>query len=175
MINKIGEADAIAGAWARRSENSQGVTDAWIKLYLPDETLLDELLRQFCGDDDFRGTKKSGGKLIRVILEEYDDLEETPPQYEEQKAALKPSQISALICKDVDFPDFCGKYLADILKLMTEEKLINFKDDDEINSAKVVRYACSIESRSELDTNEGARNTFHAMIKDPFNAYKNQN
>ena len=71
MKTLIGSDGAVLAAWARRSENSKGTTDAWIKFYLSDEALLDAVLARFPGEDDFRGGCKSGGSLVELTLHEY--------------------------------------------------------------------------------------------------------
>lgn len=171
--NIIGECDIILGAWSRKTENSTGVTDAWLKVFMPDEELLDVLLSRF-SDEDFKGTKKSGGRLMKLVLVEYDDLDETPPQYEESRPALKPSQVAAIICKDELFAPYCRQFLTDILKQMNTEGYFKEGQSAEEKNALVVRYLCSINSRSELDDNEAARNQFHEFIRKPFKAFKQQ-
>lgn len=174
MKTLIGSDGAVLAAWARRSENSKGTTDAWIKFYLSDEALLDAVLARFPGEDDFRGGCKSGGSLVELTLHEYDDLEHTPPQFEEQKAPLKASQKSALICKDLMFPKYCRRFLDEYLQAMKKENLFNGTDTTEDIMAEIVRYICSIKSRGELDTNEGARHLFNTVIEQPFWEYKKQ-
>lgn len=173
--------DGILAAWSRRTESSKGTTDAWIKFYLPDEALLDAILARY-NEDDFRGACKTGGAIIEITLHEYDDLEHTPPQFEETKPAIKVSNIAALICQDPLFPDYCKNFLDDYLQNMKKEKIFvgnpgDFKDIEQIlneNMARVIRYICSIKSRAELDTNENARHLFSTVIDKPFNAYKQQ-
>jgi hypothetical protein len=173
LNNKIGEIDVILGAWSRKTENSTGVTDAWLKFYMPDEALLDLLLARF-QEVDFRGNKKSGGTLMKLVLFEYDDLEDTPPEYEESRPAMKPSQVAAIICKDQLFPIYCRACLKDVLDQMKKENLFNKADSAEETAAKVIRYTCSVNSRAELDTNEVAKIQFNDYIRKPFNAFKQQ-
>lgn len=172
MTKIIHEGEVYAGAWSRRSENSQGVTDAWLKFYLPDEAAIDAMLLG-AADDDFRGTKKSGGKLFRITIEEYSDLEETPPEYEERKT-YKLSQIAAVICKEPQFYEFCRLFMFKVIKQMNKEKLFTVDDTEEVKATKLVRYICSIESRSELDTNQTAATQFDVMIRKPFKLFQNQ-
>ena len=172
MKKKLTESDVILGAWSRKQENSQGVTDAWVKFYLPDEEALNVLLTMF-SEEDFRGNKKSGGRLMNIVLNEFDDLQETPFEYAERKQLL-PSQVSALICKDELFPLFCKTFLKEILNQMKKEELFFSTDTTEDKSAKVIRYVCSIKSRSELDLNAGATYQFYTMIRKPFHAFKQQ-
>jgi len=174
MKKKITETDAILGAWSRKNENSSGVTDAWIKFYLPDEEALDVLLSMF-SDEDFRGTKKSGGRLMNIVLNEFDDLQETPFEYQEQKKLLPSSQVSALICKHELFPAFCKAFLKDILIQMNDEKLIDQRASREDKNASLIRYVCSIKSRSELDSNPIAEKSFNEYIRNPFKEYRKQN
>lgn len=165
--------DGILGAWSRRTESSKGVTDAWIKLFLHDEAMLDAILARY-NDEDFRGACKTGGSIIEITLNEYSDLEDTPPQHEEQKAPLKASQKSALICKDPLFGKYCKEFLKEYLNAMGKEKLFSKSETEEESLAKVIRYICSIKSRAELDTNETARNLFNTVIDKPFWEYKKQ-
>ena len=174
MKNKIGEADIILGAWSRKTENSQGVTDAWLKVFMPDEELLNVLLSRF-SDEDFKGNKKSGGRLMKLVLLEYDDLDETPPEYEESRPALKPSQVAAIICKDDFFAPYCRAFMKEVLKQMRDEEYFkNTNMTQEEKNALVVRYVCSINSRSELDDNTTAQHQFHEYIRKPFKAFKQQ-
>lgn len=168
----IHQGEVYAGAWSRRSENSSGVTDAWLKFYLPDEDALDAMLLGAC-DDDFRGTKKSGGKLFRITIEEYSDLEETPAEYQE-KPQLKLSQMSAVICKDELFNQFCRQFLLPVITEMKNQKLFKASDTNEDKAVKLVRFVCSIESRSELDSNEEAAIQFNQMVRGPFKEFKKQ-
>lgn len=176
------EGEVILGGWSRRVETSHGITDGYIKLYLPDDAMLDILAR--LGDDDLRGNKKSGGKLFYLRLHEYDgteperlvDMEFAPPP--EPK---KLSQIAAIICSDENFPKFAKTFYGEAIKLLIKDNLWNMGHEDMTeqeqrariidNAATLVRYICSIGSRKELDTNEIAADIFKSLIKNPFNKF----
>ena len=167
------QSEVVLGAWSRRVESSQGTTDGWLKLYLPDDSCLDILSR--LPDEDLRGQRKSGGKLFILKLIEYDIAEsisdmpiEIPPE------PAKPSTLAALICKEPLFKEFSLLIFGVAIKMMQQDNKWDFADTMENKLASLVRFLCSIESRSELDKNKAASDLFFSMIYKPYNLFKAQ-
>jgi len=179
------EGEVILGGWSRKVETSHGVTDGYIKLYLPDDAMLDILAR--LSDEDLRGNKKSGGKLFYLRLQEYDGTE--PERISDMTFDIPPepkklSQIAAIIGADAAFPEFAKTFYGEAIKNLVKEKLwlphypeITPEDERKriiANGTILIRYICSVQSRSELDTNEITADIFKTLIQKPFNKFLEQ-
>jgi len=161
------ETEVYLAAWSRRVESSSGTTDGWVKFYLPDDDLLDKL--SAFGDDAARGTKKAGGKLFKMILVEVDEIDE--PVGVNLPKPLKLSQWAALLCKDPMFYEFLKGFHTPMIDLMRSSG-VKFEPDIEKRCAQVIRFGCSVDSRSMLDDNALAAETFNDAFYNPFKQYK---
>ena len=164
-MKKYCTGEVILGSWSRRVETSSGTTDGYIKLFVPDDEILDILSR--LSEDEFRGKRRDGGKLFRLTLEEYSDEPSFPPIPESN---LKPSNLSALIGDDPLFPSFAQEIHFAMIALMKDSEL--WKGTGKEKAASLIRFGCSVESRSELDKPSPAQDIFFEVFYYPFLAFK---
>ena len=173
-MKKICEGEIILGAWSRRVETSSGVTDGFIKLFVPDDQILDVFQR--FQEEDFRGKKREGGKLFKVVFFEYEDIPEEYDPTEEfvppETNNVKLSQIAAIIGSDPLFPAFCKKFFGDCIRLLINDSLWNGTTIE--RAAILIRYICSIDSRSQLDVEgDPSIQIFHDLIREPLRLWRN--
>lgn len=137
--------------WARRVIKSSGVTDPKVTFYC-DEELIDLL--------------ENAGDFYTITIE--------PISYDEpaQKKEAKPSQLAAIIGQDPQFPDYLRKYFAPQIKLMMSSGL--WEGTAEEKCAAAIRFICSVASRSELDVDGVAMDTFFDDIYHPFQEFKKE-
>lgn len=134
--------------WARRVETSRKVTDPKCTFYC---------------DDDLIDFLESNGDHYMITIAPVDR-----PVIEPEK---KPSQLAGIICGDEAFYSFLKQFHLPTIKLMASSG-ITFSEELAEKNAQVVRFACSVESRSELDTNESAKDIFFEAFYNPFQSYK---
>jgi len=177
------EGEVIAGAWSRRVEKSEGTTDAFLKLYTPDESIVDAFSK--LAADDLRGQKREGGKMFFIQIFEIEEPVQSDFQAItfEQHEPVNPSQKAAIICKDEHFFKFIAETFPDEIRFLINSGLWHTEkgstavaeaDRRNHNGAVLVRYIASVDSRSELDSNEFARSIFDEMIDSNFNKWKKQ-
>lgn len=134
--------------WARRVETSRKVTDPKCTFY--------------CDDDLIDFLENNGDHYMLTIV---------PVERQEAEPEKKPSQLAAIICNDVAFYDFLRKYHMPVIKVMLSNG-VKFSDESAEKNAQVVRFGCSVESRSELDTSGDAMDIFYEAFYNPFQLFK---
>ena len=136
--------------WSRRVVKSSGVTDPKVTFYC-DEELIDMI--------------DSLGDFYRINIE---------PLYVEEpgEKETKPSQLAAIIGQDAAFPDYLRKYFSPQIKMMMASGL--WEGTAEEKCASAIRYICSVDSRSELDTEGPAMDIFYSDIYNPFQEFKKE-
>ena len=166
-MKKYCTGEVILGSWSRRVETSSGTTDGYIKLFVPDDEILDILSR--LSEDEFRGKRRDGGKLFRLTLEEYSDEPSFPPIPESN---LKPSNLAALIGEDPLFPLFAQSIFSSMIELMKSSGI--WKGTSKEKAASLIRFGCSVNSRSDLDITGPAQDLFFDVFYHPFLQYKRE-
>jgi hypothetical protein len=158
--------EVYLGAWSDTVESSTGRTDAWIKLYLSDSSMLDDLRSQ-----DVRGKAKEGGKRYALVMVEIGDDEQ--PVQKPKGSMTHLSNVAAVLGENPKFGQWYASEHAATYEAMVESfgqdewKKLSYKD----KCRECILYSCSIASRSYLDTDEIAANTFKELISEPFSEY----
>lgn len=161
--------EVYLGAWSDSVENSTGTSDAWIKLYLSDSDMLDKIR-----PSDVRGKAKQGGKRYQAVMVEVGDDEQ--PVKQESNGA-KPSQMA------YNFTDLQTDLFSEWLKtdkhfwinaVHGNDPVLWKESSKKLKCKLVLLYACSIESRSELDTDPLAAESFEE-IRQQYDAWKQLN
>jgi len=119
---------------------------AWVKFRLPDEKHL-EIYR---GKYRAGRTKGFGQRYTMLLIELNDDEAPMPP---EDPKPRKLSSIAGALCNDPNFRAWASHTYGE-----------PFPDAEA--AAVLIRETCGIQSRSELDTNEGAAGIFREMLGD---------
>lgn len=108
--------------------------------------------------EPFRGQDRSGrnartGKRYTLMLIELNDQEEHMQADNPEMKPRKLSQIAGALCNDPNFRAWAAEKYGDPMP-------------DAEAAAGMVRAMCGIESRRELDADEGAATVFRAMMAD---------
>jgi hypothetical protein len=86
------------------------------------------------------------------------------------KKDIKLSNLAHLIGGDESFADFARKNLQEYIKqFLIADKFMGGQHE---KIAQLIRFICSVESRSELDSNADAAEQFNRAILGPYNLYK---
>ncbi len=101
-----------------------------------------------------RQGKRSGTRFMAVLVQIGDD--ELPVEQQQQTHTL--SQQAAILCKDPRFYHWCTEHSFDTVT-------------NEDGARYFILSLCQIVSRSELDKNTRAANTFTSQILNPFTEY----
>jgi hypothetical protein len=137
----------------------------WIKLRLVDSDAL----------EPFRGmtAAKAGmaGQLMACVLVEQGDDEQ--PVQREKGGPL--SQLAGRWCNDPAFQQWLASEFPDRYRLLCEQwshdpELFGSYKAMEV-AAQVLRAACGVASRAELDHDPEAAALFHALIRVPYQAH----
>lgn len=123
---------------------------AWVKFRLPDESHL----QVYSGKDRAGRTQKFGQRYHMMLIEVNDD--ELPMQVEPQNPEPKPMKLSQL-AGVMGTQELFRKWVTE-----TYGEPCNNPDE----AAQFIREACGIESRSMLDSNNTAGETFRSMLRE---------
>ena len=128
---------------------------AWVKFRLPDEKHLEIYRGKYRA-----GRTKGFGQRYQMILIEIND-DETPmtPEHSEPKPR-KLSSIAGALCNDPNFRAWASHTYGEPCP-------------DAEAAAVMVREVCGIQSRAELDANEGAAELFRELLRDYDQAKRN--
>lgn len=169
---------ALAGevylcAWSDSVESSAGTTDAWIKVYLSDGSMLDNIRPA-----ETRGKAKTGGKRFQLVMVEIGDDEQ--PIKEDPKIDHTLSNMA----------QYFGDRETDLFKTwVSREKSMwltscrdNYKENGGVWDAlldpekcrQIILFACSIDSRAKLDTDSLAADAF-LEIRGAYTDWKRRN
>jgi hypothetical protein len=136
--------------WGESSANG-----AWVKFWITPEDL-----------EAFRSLKCKSGKIaghrVAAVLVEIGDDEQPVQQVEPEKpkgGAL--AKLAGMLCADPEF----WAFLSD--EFMTVDGVHSAED-----AAAIIRNACQIKSRAELDSNAEAERDFHTSIRGPWLKYR---
>jgi hypothetical protein len=114
-----------------------------------------------------RKGKIAGHRLAVVMVEIGDDELPVDQQPDAVAQAAKGGQLAKLagvLCND---PRFIGFLYSERADLVDAVPIMEFSDESEM-AAEVVRRACGVKSRAELDHNETAAKIFHSTFRVPF-------
>lgn len=139
--------DVKKAGWSRTIIKSSGTTDPKVTFYCNEE-LIDLL--------------ENSGDYYSITIE---PLNLDAPEIKK----TKPSQLAAIIGQDSDFPAFIRAYFTPQVKAMMASGL--WEGTAEEKCAAFIRFVCSIESRSELDTEGAAMDIFFTSIYEPFQSF----
>lgn len=149
------QGEVCLGHWAARRETSKGATDASITLYSPDS---EEVVGAFQGAETRGRSLKATGKRYYMVLVELDDDEmpvEQPKAVGPINRKKKASQEAWLMLHDQskNFRRWVG-YLTKGGMIATLQEADDF-----------LKQECSIDSKSQLDTDERALIKFKGLTK----------
>ena len=120
----------------------------WVSLRLPGP----EDLEPFRGQDRSGRNARTGKRYTLMLIELTDQDEHMPPIYTEPKPR-KLSSIAGALCNDPNFRAWASHTYGEPCP-------------DAESAAVMVREVCGIQSRAELDANEGAAGLFRELLAD---------
>lgn len=161
--------EVYLGCWSDVVVSSSGASDAWIKLYLSDSSMLDNIRPH-----DARGKAKQGGKRYALVMVEIGDDEKPVVQNKPKGHMTHLSNVAGMICEQ--HADEFGKWFKERLPAHYKECRDMFgaqwkEMQPKVKCKHLICHACSISSRAELDTKEDSASEFRVLISEPFQRY----
>lgn len=126
----------------------------WVKFRLPDRDHLSKI------------DGKKGQRFILMTIEIADD-ETLVPQGQKDEFVRSPptqhalSRLAGRWCREVSFRNWLSDEFPDEATCLPVPL-------DEDGAATILRHACRVDSRAELDTSIGAADRFHKIIRTPY-------